>query len=262
LRRQRTQRADRFNRKQARIALGKRRWLRLTEIADECARKPGSLAVDDKERERALETLRRSILTGEFVDNQGRSRILNMHPSPLAHFRFEPSAAANAEWFNSIARHLCIRYQDCVDWFNWLGLDLPRRLRREPSSTVSPEAIWAEPAQSPPTLPSEPQTVIGPLDCKNIETARVPQAGKLRPKGVGEKKTNAIEAAKGVASDWLTTHRWLPNKKEHHRLTMNRLRDECPGNHLMSGKVKELIDDLDPVKEFGARRRDVGRHAR
>jgi hypothetical protein len=88
LRRQwRTRRADWFNRRQERIALEKRRWHFLTEIADEYARKPRSLAVDDQERERALDALRHSILAGEFVDDQGRSRVLNMHPSPHADFR-------------------------------------------------------------------------------------------------------------------------------------------------------------------------------
>jgi hypothetical protein len=52
LRRQwRTRRADRFNRKQERIALEKRVWLRLTEIADEYARKSGSLTIEDEKRE-------------------------------------------------------------------------------------------------------------------------------------------------------------------------------------------------------------------
>src|SRR5262249_40442803 len=73
--------ADWFNRRQERTAFGKRIWLALTEIVDEYARKPGSLAVDDKERERALDALRRSILAREFVDDRGRFCIINMHPS-------------------------------------------------------------------------------------------------------------------------------------------------------------------------------------
>jgi hypothetical protein len=145
LRRQRqTQRANRFDRKQKSITLAKRGWFRLTEIADEYGRKPRSLAVDDKERERALEALRRSILTGEFVDDQNRSRVLNMHPSPVAHFRFEASAADDPSPFNSIAEHLWLTYQDCVNWFDRHGLDFPLRLQRKPMA--QPEGTRTEPA--------------------------------------------------------------------------------------------------------------------
>jgi len=118
--------ADWFNRRQERTALEKRVWLCLTEITDEYARKRGALTVDDKERELALEALRRSILTRELF-------VLNMHPSGLAELRFDPLGASIPEIFNPIARHLWIRYQDCVAWFEGHGLELPRRLRREPS---------------------------------------------------------------------------------------------------------------------------------
>lgn len=147
LRRQlRTRRANEFNRKQNCIALGKRRWLRLTEIANEYARKRGSLAIDSEERERALEVLRCSILTGEFVDKQRRSRVLNMHLSPLADFRLELLGASNPEQFNPIAEHLWITRQDCVDWFNRRDVNLPVGLRREPSSALPSEAEAPDPA--------------------------------------------------------------------------------------------------------------------
>jgi hypothetical protein len=122
----RTRIAGWFNCRQECTALEKRVWLCLTEIADEYARKRGALAVDDKERELALEALRRSILTREFF-------VLNMHPSGLAEFRFDPQGASIPEIFSPIARHLWIRHQDCVAWFERHGLELPNRLRREPS---------------------------------------------------------------------------------------------------------------------------------
>jgi hypothetical protein len=122
----RTRIADWFNRRQERTALEKRVWLCLTEIADEYARKRGALTVDDKERELALEALRRSILRREFF-------VLNMHPSGLAEFRFDPLGASISEIFTPIVRHLWIRHQDCVAWFERHGLEHPHRLRREPS---------------------------------------------------------------------------------------------------------------------------------
>jgi hypothetical protein len=138
LREQRRRRtADWFNRRQERTPLGKRVWLGLVEIADEYARKPGSLAVDEKERERALDALRRSILAREFIDQQGRSRILNMHPSRLADFRFDPSGARHPDLFDPIAHHLWITYQDCARWFNRRAIPIPLRLRREGSPMIA-----------------------------------------------------------------------------------------------------------------------------
>jgi hypothetical protein len=140
----RTRQANEFNRKQARIAFGKRRWLRLTEIANEYARKRGSLEIDERRREQALWALRCSILTKEFVDKQGRSRVLNMHPSSLAVLRFDPLGASNPEQFDPISEHLWITHQECVEWFDRQGIDVPHRLRREtsyPSMIVFGEAI-------------------------------------------------------------------------------------------------------------------------
>jgi hypothetical protein len=136
LRRQlRTRQTNEFKRKQARIALGKRRWLSLTVIADEYAKKRGSLEIDDKRREEALEALRCSILTEEFMGGRG-SRVLNMNSSPLENFRFDPLGASNREQFDPIAADIFITYQDCIDWFKGQGVELPRRLQREPSSTA------------------------------------------------------------------------------------------------------------------------------
>jgi hypothetical protein len=142
----RTRRANEFNRKQDRIALGKRRWLRLTEIAREYARKPKSLGeIDDAKRKLALEELRSSIQTREFEDKRGRSRVLNMHPSPVAHLRFDPEGASDPKLFEPIAEHLWITYQDCVDWLSRQDLELPRRLQREPLSTSMPGVEATEP---------------------------------------------------------------------------------------------------------------------
>jgi hypothetical protein len=142
LRRQlRARQTNDFNRKQICVVIGKRRWLRLTEIACEYARKPESLGeIDDARRKLALDELRYSILTGEFVDKRGRCRVLNTHPAPVATFRFDPRGATHPEYFEPIAEYLWIGYQDCVDWFDRHGVNLPLRLRREPPSTARPDA--------------------------------------------------------------------------------------------------------------------------
>ena len=120
--------------------------------------------------------LRCSILTGEFVDKQGRSRVLNMHPSPLADFRFEPLGASNPEQFNPIAEHLWITHQDCVDWFNRYGLDLPLRMQRKPSSMARPERTRAEPAM----------VAVGEAIDGGVNGAEAVPASEARPERTSE----------------------------------------------------------------------------
>jgi hypothetical protein len=45
-----------------------RPWFQVSEIADACARIPGSVELDQAKRARALELLRKAILAGEFDD--------------------------------------------------------------------------------------------------------------------------------------------------------------------------------------------------
>jgi hypothetical protein len=226
LRQMRTRRASEFNRKQNCIALGKRRWLRLTEIARECARKPESLGeIDDTKRKLALDELRYSILTGEFVDHQSRSRVLNMHPSPVANFRFEPPGASRPELFEPIAEHLWITYQDCVDWFSRREVPLPLRLRREASSASPPEAARADIEPRAPAKRSEPVK-----------------------KSDEERKANALKIAwtfvgKGVA----------PNLKTHTTLVMGALRALPVEYRMLRKDVEGLLKT-----EFTAARRAQG----
>jgi hypothetical protein len=224
LRRQlRARQTNDFNRKQICVALGKRRWLRLTEIACEYARKPESLGeIDDARRELALDELRYSILTGEFVDKRGRSRVLNMHPSPVATFRFDPPGATHHDFFEPIAEYLWITYQDCVDWFNRHGVSLPLRLRREPPSTGRPEAAHAD-----------------------IR----PKRSELAKKSGEDKEPDILEIAKTFVKDGIA-----PSVRDHTTLVMSVLKKEYPGNHPKRKQVEELL-----TIEFKNQRRSRGR---
>jgi hypothetical protein len=224
LRRQlRARQTNEFNRKQIGVALGKRRWFRLTEIAGEYARKPESLGeIDDARRKLALDELRYSILTGEFVDKRGRSRVLNMHPSPVATFRFDPPGATHPDFFEPIAEYLWITYQDCVDWFNRHGVSLPLRLRREPPSTGRPEAAHAD-----------------------IR----PKRSELAKKSGEDKEPDILEIAKTFVKDGVA-----PNVREHTTLVMSVLKREFPSNHPKREQVSELL-----TIEFKNHRRSRGR---
>jgi hypothetical protein len=202
--------ADWFNR---RTAFGKRIWFSLSETADEYARKPGSLSIDDKERELALDALRRSILAREFADEQGRSRVFSMHPSGLADFRFDPLGARHADLFSPIAPHLWITHQDCVDWFTRHRLDLPVRLRREPPLTVPPAGAHAD---------FEP-----PAQHKRSELAN---------KTDENKKPNVLEIAKTFVKDGIA-----PSVRDHATLVMEVLKKDYPGNRPKRVEVEELL---------------------
>lgn len=123
-----------FLRKQAGFAISDaRRWHSLTEIAEEYARRHGSLKDDDYRW--ALHALRCSIRAGEFFGLRG-SRVLNLHPSPLATFRFDPPGASNPEQFDLIATHLRISHRDCMAWCSrhLPAGDVPQRLQPTLSS--------------------------------------------------------------------------------------------------------------------------------
>ncbi len=221
----RTRLADWFNRRQRRIPLEERCWLSLIEIAGQYARKAGSLAIDETEHEQIVEELRNSIVAGEFADKRGRSRVLNLHPSPVAESRFDPLSASHADLFRPIVEHLWIGHQDCVDWFIRHRLDLPHRLRRELSSTVLPEAARVD---------VEPRTL----------------AKRVRPanKSFKEKEADALETAKTFVIDGVA-----PCVKEHATAVMRVLKRQHPQNHIRREDLERLL-----ATQFKAQRRPQG----
>jgi hypothetical protein len=109
-----------------RTPLHLRPWFRVSEIADACARIPGSVELDQAKHARALELLRKAILAGEFDDARGRSKVANLHPSTAAELRFARDGAAIAD-FRGLAEHLWIRRADCKAWFERNQLEFPMR---------------------------------------------------------------------------------------------------------------------------------------
>jgi hypothetical protein len=135
-----------FIRRQRRISFERRQWLGITEMADEYAKEPGSLEVNADRRDRFIDTVRLSILSNEFVKN-GRSQVLNVHPSGHAQNRFDPAGAT--ELFNPIVGYLYISRTQWSEWLGRLGVEIPR------FPTTSVKA--AREAPSLPTAEDNPQ---------------------------------------------------------------------------------------------------------
>jgi hypothetical protein len=108
-----------------RVPMSQRPWFRIAEIADHCARIPGSVDLVQAKRERAIELLRKSILTGEFDDAKSRSTVANLHESIAAELRFHRYGADTLEYFVPLAEHLWIRRAACEAWFKRNQIELP-----------------------------------------------------------------------------------------------------------------------------------------
>ena len=113
-----------------RTPMDQRPWFRLSEIADTCARIPGSVELDQAKLDRAIELLRNSILTGEFDDPNGRSRVANLYPVSSAELRFARDSAGVPEYFPPLALYLWIRRADCEAWFARRGIEFPKAWTR------------------------------------------------------------------------------------------------------------------------------------
>jgi hypothetical protein len=136
------------------IPFWKRRWFRISEIADSYAETPGKTI---KDREEFVETLRKAIVRLDFVDGKGRSKVLDFHESPLAEFRFCPDSARASEFFKPLLEFLWIRRDEWIEWFNknpWLPL--PQLLRIE-----RPEALINRPAHEPDSFPRPVDDAVG-----------------------------------------------------------------------------------------------------
>jgi hypothetical protein len=121
------------------MPLERRMLFRLSEIADLHATVPPALSPDPVRRAEILVALRLAIQRGEFVDASGRSRIRNLHPSPLSELRFDPHSARDSERFPELASHLWVNHRDIVAWFDRRNLKLPAALQRD----VPPAPWWA-----------------------------------------------------------------------------------------------------------------------
>jgi hypothetical protein len=109
-----------------RTPMNQRPWFRISEIADYCARVPGSLELDQSKREQSIEVLRKAILTGEFDDSKGRSKIANLHTHRRADLCFARNSAAESEFSRQCVSYLWIRRADCEAWFKRNGIEFPK----------------------------------------------------------------------------------------------------------------------------------------
>jgi hypothetical protein len=117
----------------------RRRWFRISEIADVCAQIPNGVQLDEGKRERAIELLRKAIFTGEFEDTDGRSRVANLHQAFAAELRFARDSGAEPKYFRPCAPYLWIRRVDCEAWFRRNGIEFPKGWVTD--STVNPTEL-------------------------------------------------------------------------------------------------------------------------
>jgi hypothetical protein len=150
-RRHRSRFAVWFLRRQRLVALDCRRWFSVTELADQYAKEPDTLDVDEQRRAQFIDAVRRSILSGEFSDAQ-RSKVLNVHPSGLAEGRFEVLGASNQEQFNPLESHLWISRIWWIKWLDGAGIATPALGR---GARVQDDVVVVPPAEVSAALPAE-----------------------------------------------------------------------------------------------------------
>jgi hypothetical protein len=100
--------------------LKERQWWKLQEIADECARVPGTTKIDDM-----VDFLCRAIFRGEFEDDKGRMQVANLHFSPLAPMRLDVKSLAFDQLLK-LADDLFVRRKECIECLSRNNIDVPR----------------------------------------------------------------------------------------------------------------------------------------
>ena len=111
-----------------------RKWFRLSELVNHCAKIPGMLLSDSSRKEEAFEIFRASIYRGEFGGSKGeatRIRWVSEEPLPPRCLSRE-SAAPNGLLF-PLKDELLISRTDAAAWFRRQGVTPPHGLA-EPES--------------------------------------------------------------------------------------------------------------------------------
>ena len=144
-----------------RTALAERQWWKLLDIADECARLPGTTTIDDKKRNSIIDFLCQAIDRGEFKDCKGRMQVANLYPSPHVPIRLD------LKWlpFDQLLKfakegYLLVRRTECIECFSrnnialpktWLPLELSGAdaLNAPPDSLPTPPASSDKPSAEP-----------------------------------------------------------------------------------------------------------------
>jgi hypothetical protein len=120
-----------------RMPMRRRLWFRISEIADVCAQIPDSVQLDEGKLERAIELLRKAILTGEFEDTDGRSTVANLHPAFAAELRFARESASQRSYFRPWISYLWIKRADCEAWFRCNRIEFPKDWVASPAVTAA-----------------------------------------------------------------------------------------------------------------------------
>lgn len=115
-----------FDRRATRAPRALRRWLRLSEVADDLARTPRSIAIDPMVRSDAIKRLKAAVAAGEF-------RVLSWLPKPFDALWLPRKGAAEAtlEEFAKLvdAGQLWIWHNDIASWLEREGIEHPQALR-------------------------------------------------------------------------------------------------------------------------------------
>src|SRR5262249_45529656 len=118
-----------------------RKWFRVSELVDQCARTPGTLLCDPSRKQEAFEFFRASIYRGEFGGSKGeatRIRWVSEEPLPPRWLSRE-SAAPNGLLF-SLIDELLISRADAAAWLRRQGVTPPHWLAESYYGRQSTEA--------------------------------------------------------------------------------------------------------------------------
>jgi hypothetical protein len=113
-----------------------RKWFRLSELVNHCAKTPGMLLSDSSRKEEAFEIFRTSIYRGDFGGSVGRPTRIRWITDEPSVPRWLPrdSAAPNGFLFPLISELLILR-ADAAAWFHLQGVAPPHWLLEGRKST-------------------------------------------------------------------------------------------------------------------------------
>ena len=174
----------------------RRRWLSFEEIADWCAREPGSVRRTEGLRAQAYADLRDAMLAGEFGHGAG-SRVLYFHPDPGAiEERLRLAPAGLRTWLDfygaddplittQILSRCWLPHDLCRQWFERQGLVWPSAfdpatLRRAPTASAKRSLTTRFAATREKWSIADQEERSGSLHADTSPPEKPPNAGKQR----------------------------------------------------------------------------------
>jgi hypothetical protein len=140
-----------------RTALAERQWWKVLDIADECARIPGTANVDPEKHNAIFVFLCQAIYRGELKDGKDRMQVANLHPSPHAPIRLDLKWLPFDQLFKFAKEgYLLVRRKECIDCFSRNNIDFPKTCLPSVSSrSDAPNTLPTPPASYDPDKPSD-----------------------------------------------------------------------------------------------------------